>query len=63
MWVNDQKLTCKSEVTKPNSVLQDINARTAGRQLNPALEAFTIAGSVISMVGLLLTIVTMVAFR
>ena len=48
---------------KLSSVLQDINARSEGRQLNRALEAFTIAGSVISMVGLVLTIITMVAFR
>ena len=44
-------------------IVQDINARTAERELNRALEAFSIAGSIISMIGLILTIITMVGFR
>ena len=46
-----------------NSALQDINARSIGRTLNKALEDFTIAGSIISMLGLALAIVTMVGFK
>lgn len=52
-----------SEVMLVNSTLQDINARSVGRTLNKALEDFTIVGSIISMLGLILTIVTMVGFK
>ena len=52
-----------SEVMWVNSTLQDINARSVGRTLNKALEDFTIAGCIISMLGLILTIVTMVGFK
>ena len=44
-------------------IVQDINARIARRVLNRALEAFSIAGSIISMIGLILTLITMVGFR
>jgi len=44
-------------------IVQDINTRTGERILNRALEAFSIAGSIISMVGLILTIITMAGFR
>jgi len=44
-------------------IVQDINARIAGRVLNRALEAFSIVGSIISIIGLILTLITMVGFR
>jgi len=45
------------------SIVQDINARTEERVPDRALEAFSIAGSIISMIGLILTLITIVGFR
>ena len=44
-------------------IVQDIDARTEERVPDRALEAFSIAGSIISMIGLILTIIKMVGFR
>ncbi len=45
-------------------ILQDIHTRTGQpNNFHPALKAASIAGSVISMVGLTITILTMLGFR
>jgi len=56
-------ITCECNHLTNFAILVDINARTAERVLNRALEAFSIVGSIISMIGLILTLITMVGFR
>ena len=43
--------------------VQDINSRTEEPRKDVALETASIVGSILSMVGLLLTIITMTIFR
>ena len=45
------------------TLLQDVNARTSPPKDNTPLRAFSIAGSAISMVGLIISIITLLAFK
>ena len=56
----------KTEVKKTlhfNLDIQDIRARTEGATRNTALQAVSITGAVLSMVGAALTVITMLGFK
>ena len=43
--------------------VKDVNARTSQPKDDKALRAFSIAGSILSMVGLIITIITLLVFK